>query len=146
MSRRLLVLTGETLNHYGVGGGIHFCWQDAKGNATPRKVEDDHVRQWFESTEDGRSYKDKGYRLVHLPTIAGPCVVPDVRRVDTYTLSLEGETYTISGARMPDGQVNYHDLHVHAEVKGRTVEVQNWSIKHSLLDYINNEDALETQR
>lgn len=144
--RDMMTLDGEFLNHSGAGGGIHFCWQDAKGIATPRHVTDEHVHQWFETTEDGQHFKAKGYRLVHLHTYAGPFIVPNVQRLDDYTLTLDGDEYTVSGSSMPNGEMNYHDLHVHAEHNGRTITVENYSIKHSLLEYLNHEQALESQR
>jgi hypothetical protein len=66
-------------------------------------------------------------------------LISEVRRIDDYTLAIDGNEYTVSGSRMANGQVNYHDLSVAMERDGRTIKIDDYPIKQQLLDFLNRE-------
>lgn len=147
--RHGMLMDGQYLSSYGSGGAIHFVWQDEKGVATPRHVTDDHVNLWFE-TEDGQYFKKKGYRLVHLPSYAGPVLVNDIRRISDNTVTLDGQTFKIHLAR-PDRPINFYDLTITFRhiVNGNDLgeyEMKNWSMKEAILCFLNHEEELDSKK
>lgn len=140
---------GESLHSYGSTGCIHFVWQNAGRIATGRTVTDDDVREWLTATEKGRWFAEKGYRLVHLSSYAGPCLVAPIRRTGPNALEVSGKAYQYQAVKR-DGRYTWPDLHVTFRVihDGQDLgehELKHWSTKDSILCFLEHEDEIVRQ-
>lgn len=138
----------EYLSCYAPGSGcLAFCWMNADGIATSRKVTLSHARQYLSVKKLADHLQRDGWK----PGVINEQVIliPPVARCGTKQLSYKGETYqyNISGGK--DGEetdVDFHSLEVFYETHGGTIHVMNLSVRNAICFYLQHEEEILKQR